>query len=95
MGDVLSSTGYFVIASASNQRLVRTVAEEIEAGLNEACRAALKGMASDVTNVVSRDDNLLSTKTLTVDGSLVPKAYPKLITVNNGFTNPALSVQAA
>lgn len=30
VGEVLSITGYFVIASASNGRLVRNVAEEIE-----------------------------------------------------------------
>lgn len=30
VGDVLSITGYFVVASASNPRLVRTVAESIE-----------------------------------------------------------------
>jgi len=35
VGDVLSITGYFVVASASNPRLVRTVAEEIEAALKE------------------------------------------------------------
>ncbi|MEL6893972.1 MAG: ribosome silencing factor [Actinomycetota bacterium] len=33
VGDVLSIAGYFVVASASNPRLVRTVAEEVEAGL--------------------------------------------------------------
>lgn len=33
VGDVLSITGYFVIASASNARLVRTVAEEVEASV--------------------------------------------------------------
>lgn len=33
VGEVLSIAGFFVIASAPNQRLVRTVAEEIEAGL--------------------------------------------------------------
>ena len=30
VGDVLAITGYFVVASASNPRLVRTVAEAIE-----------------------------------------------------------------
>ncbi|MBV1894486.1 MAG: ribosome silencing factor [Ilumatobacteraceae bacterium] len=33
VGDVLSIAGYFVIASASNQRLVRAVAEEVESQL--------------------------------------------------------------
>ena len=35
VGPVLSITGYFVIASATNVRLVRTVAEEIEAAVKE------------------------------------------------------------
>ena len=35
VGEVLSITGYFVIASASNTRLVRTVAEEIEHAAKE------------------------------------------------------------
>ena len=33
VGDVLSITGWFVIASGSNPRLVRTIAEEVEARL--------------------------------------------------------------
>lgn len=33
VGDVLSITGWFVIATGSNPRLVRTVAEEVEARL--------------------------------------------------------------
>ncbi len=33
VGDVLSITGWFVIASGSNPRLVRTIAEEVEATL--------------------------------------------------------------
>lgn len=33
VGDVLSITGWFVIASGSNPRLVRTIAEEVETRL--------------------------------------------------------------
>jgi ribosome-associated protein len=33
VGDVLSITGWFVITSGSNPRLVRTIAEEVEAQL--------------------------------------------------------------
>jgi ribosome-associated protein len=33
VGDVLSITGWFVIGSGSNPRLVRTIAEEVEAQL--------------------------------------------------------------
>lgn len=35
VGDVVSITGYFVVASASSSRLVRTVAEAIEEALKE------------------------------------------------------------
>jgi ribosome-associated protein len=35
VGPVLSITGWFVIASAPNRRLVRTVAEEVEAAVKE------------------------------------------------------------
>lgn len=35
VGDVLSITEYFVITSASNRRLVRTVVDEIEAAVRE------------------------------------------------------------
>jgi ribosome-associated protein len=37
VGDVLSIAGYFVVASASNVRLVRAVADEVEAQVKEAC----------------------------------------------------------
>ncbi|HEY2814142.1 MAG TPA: ribosome silencing factor [Acidimicrobiales bacterium] len=36
VGDVLAITDYFVIASASNTRLVRTIAEEVERQITEA-----------------------------------------------------------
>ena len=36
VGDVLAITGYFVIASASNTRLVRTIADEVEERVTEA-----------------------------------------------------------
>lgn len=35
VGEVLSITGYFVVCSASNPRLVRTVADEIEWAVKE------------------------------------------------------------
>ena len=35
VGDVLGVTEYFVIASASNRRLVSAIVEEVEAGLKE------------------------------------------------------------
>jgi len=36
VGEVLSITGWFVITSGSNPRLVRTIAEEVEARVKEA-----------------------------------------------------------
>ncbi len=43
VGDVLSITGYFVLASASNPRLVRTVADSIEqAAKDDLDRAVLR-----------------------------------------------------
>jgi hypothetical protein len=51
-----------------------------------------KASASLVT--ISRTDNLLSTKTLTVQATVTPLAYPKLINLNIGFRNPALQTVA-
>jgi len=43
VGDVLSITEYFVITSASNRRLVRTVVDEIETVVREThCRSPLR-----------------------------------------------------
>jgi hypothetical protein len=73
-----------------------TEAREIESGANAVLRAVLlqkpKASASLVT--ISRTDNLLSTKTLTVQATVTPLAYPKLINLNIGFRNPALQTVA-
>jgi hypothetical protein len=45
--------------------------------------------------VVSRTDNILSTSTLTVDVSAIPKGYARIINTTLGFTNPALRAAAA
>jgi hypothetical protein len=44
---------------------------------------------------VLRTDNILSTKTITVQGAIVPLAYPKVINFDIGFRNPALQVVSA
>lgn len=72
-------------------------AREIEQGVNARLRAVLlaKPKASDSVFVVSRSDNLLSTKTLTGSCRVTPLAYPKAIEIEVGFMNPALAVQQA
>jgi hypothetical protein len=69
-------------------------AREIEARATAALRSALlaKPKASGVQFVLSRTDNVLSTKTLTGDGRVIPLAYPEFINVSVGFLNPALQV---
>lgn len=70
---------------------------EIEAGANAILRSTLlaKPKASDAYFVLSRTDNLLSTKTLTGDMRIVPLSYPEFINLNVGFVNPALVLRAA
>jgi hypothetical protein len=69
---------------------------EIEAGANAALAGALlaKPKASAARFVLSRNDNLLSTKTFTFDARAVPLAYPEVFTGGVGFENPALNVVA-
>jgi hypothetical protein len=40
---------------------------------------------------VSRTDNILSTKTLTVNGFVIPLGYTKFIPVTFKFQNPAIA----
>jgi hypothetical protein len=73
-------------------------AQEIEAGANAALRDALlqKPKASDAYFVLSRTDNVLSTKTLTGECRIVPLAYPEQINVDPiAYFNPALQIAAA
>lgn len=73
-----------------------SVAQEIEAGANARLAAALlsKPKASDAYCVVARNENLLSTKTLSADARVVPLAYAERIELSVGFQNPALNVVA-
>jgi hypothetical protein len=75
--------------------ILEAEAQEIEAGAKSVLRSALlaKPMASDVQFVLSRTDNLLSTKTMTGQARVVPLAYPESIDLDLGFINPALQVQ--
>lgn len=71
-------------------------ARALESGCDQALNAALvnPGHASFVQTVVSRVDNILTTKTLTVTVSIVPLGYVKKIDVTITFLNPALVVAA-
>lgn len=70
---------------------------EIEAGGNAALAAVLSGSpkASGWSFVVSRTDNLLSTKTLNATTRVIPLAYVEFIEESIGFLNPALQTVAS
>jgi hypothetical protein len=72
--------------------ILEAEAREIEAGALAALGGALlaKPKASDVQFVLSRRDNLLSTKTLNSETRIIPLAYPETFNVTIGFLNPAL-----
>jgi hypothetical protein len=74
--------------------IVEVDALEIELGAQKSLEAVLmkKPKASAVTFTVSRSDDLLSTKTLTGDGGLIPLAYPEFILLSIGFKNPSLQL---
>jgi hypothetical protein len=50
-------------------------------------------MVSGFTVVISRTDQLLTTKTMTGAARLIPLAYPKTINLDFGFYNPAMQVR--
>ncbi len=68
---------------------------EIEAGARSAMSALLlaKPKASSVEFELSKYDNVLSTKTLTGSGMIIPLSYPKQINLTLAFANPALQIQ--
>lgn len=89
-----------IFVSATTGFILETEAQDIEAGADEVCRAALTDQVSAGAYrngsgflQLSRTDNLLSTKTLNANGGAVPLAYPKAINLNVGYKNPALRVQ--
>lgn len=86
-----------VLVDKNTGFILEQEALEIEAGANGMLRSALltKPKASDVAFVLSRTDNLLSTKTLTGDMRIVPLSYPEQISLTVGFVNPALILKAA
>ena len=66
-------------------------ARDIEIGGLAVLRSLLGAQpkASDWEFVVSRTDNILSTKTLTVTGRIIPLGYPEFIDFELGLANPA------
>lgn len=74
--------------------ILETEALEIESGAKAVLRSTLmaKPKASAIDVELSRTDNLLQTKRLTVQARITPLAYPKEIDVSIGFFNPSLQV---
>ena len=68
-------------------------ARTLESDLDSILRAGLPvpQAASDVTVVTNRTTNILSTSKLTVAVRVLPLSYGKYITLDIGFTNPALA----
>lgn len=77
--------------------ILESEALEMESGANARLRAALltTPKASNAYCVIARDENILSTRTVSGDARIVPLAYPRTFEITVGFENPALSVQAA
>lgn len=86
-----------VKVDATTGFIIEQDALDIEAAVKSALTIALlaPGFASSINFVLSRVDNILSTKTLTGSARIVPLGYLKTINVDIGFNNPALQVQAA
>lgn len=90
-----------VLVNATTGKILEAERLEIENGLDAAIRAVLMakpkasggGYPQGKFCLVSADDNLLSTRTLTVDGRIIPLAYIETINFSLGFYNPALQVQ--
>jgi hypothetical protein len=89
-----------ILVKASDGTILESEALAIESGADAVMRAVLRtkpkcsggGIDGKAARFVklSRTDNLLSTKTLTVQGAVIPLAYPKVINIDLGFKNPAL-----
>jgi len=72
-------------------------ARAIEAAVEAKLRAELtdRDRVTDVQVTIKRDQNMLSTLTLTETVRVIPKGYAKYIETNIGFLNPALMPKAA
>lgn len=81
-----------IVVDKNTGFILETEALEIESGAKAEMRGELlaKPKASAISVELSRTDNLLTTKKLTVQARVTPLAYPKEIDVSIGFFNPAL-----
>lgn len=85
---------------AERGHILESEAVEIELGANRALWLAskegryLSGDETDPRFVLSRDDDILATQTLTYDARAVPLGYVKNITGALGFSNPARGIAA-
>lgn len=84
-----------ILVDTTSGFILESEALEIESGARAVMRSVLlaKPKASGVQFVLSRTDNILSTKTLTGTARVIPLAYPETIELEVGFLNPALTVQ--
>lgn len=74
--------------------IVEKEAKAIESRLRSAFRDGIlaKRYASAVSATIKRDDNIITTKTLTAAVRVTPKGYVEGIDASVGFTNPALEL---
>jgi hypothetical protein len=99
-----ATRNYFTRLLSTDVRLNRRTgfilerdAAAIESGNDTALAVAIvnNGQASSAETVVARDDNISSTKTLTVTVNIVPLAYIKTVSVSMSFFNPTFASLAA
>lgn len=83
-----------ILVNRTTGYILESEAQEIEAGANAALANVLGAApkASGWSFVLSRTDNVLSTKTLTGQTRIIPLAYAEFINEDVGFKNPALNV---
>jgi hypothetical protein len=86
-----------ILVNRTTGYILESVAKEIEAGAEAALRTVLgaRPKASGWSVALSRTDNILSTKTLTVTARIIPLGYAETIDIELGFSNPALVTSAA
>lgn len=76
-------------------RIAETKALAMETFIEGRVRAGLGGEASGVRVRVDREQNILATRHITFDLSVIPLGYMKSITVNVSFVNPMLAALSA
>jgi hypothetical protein len=82
-----------IVVDKATGKISKGSAAHLEAGGTTAIGNALypKKRASNVSFVVSRDDNILSTFTLTCEARITPNGYVKTFATTIGFFNPAIA----